>query len=298
MTKAIYITSLFLLLISFRTSAQTDTLRLKMQQIISTKKADVGVSIYGIESKDTLNINIHKHYPMQSVFKFHIALAVLNQVDKGKLKITQKIYIKKSELLPDTWSPIREDYPNGDIKLTVAEIIKYTVAKSDNNGCDILLRLIGGTKIVNDYIHTIGVKDVFIRANEEAMHKEWIVQFSNWATPKSVTELLILFYTKNILSKNSFDFLWETMLATSTGKKRIKGQLPEGALVAHKTGTSGTNEQGVTAAINDIGIVTLPNGEHFTISVFVVNSKENEETNEKIISDIAKLTWDYFMHKQ
>jgi beta-lactamase class A len=68
-----------------------------------------------------------------------------------------------------------------------------------------------------------------------------------------------------------------------------------GTLVAHKPGTSDTNEQGVTAAVNDIGIVTLPNAKHFAISVFVSNSKENGETNEKIIADISKLTWDYFI---
>ncbi len=45
---------------------------------------------------------------MQSVFKFHIALAVLDLVDQGKLSLDQKVFIKKSELLPNTWSPIRK----------------------------------------------------------------------------------------------------------------------------------------------------------------------------------------------
>ncbi len=84
------------------------------------------------------------------------------------------------------------------------------------------------------------------------------------------------------------------MTATSTGVNRIKGRLPAGTPVAHKTGTSDTNAEGVTAAINDIGIVTLPNGEHVAISVFVANSKESNATNEKIIADIAKLVWDHF----
>jgi beta-lactamase class A len=84
------------------------------------------------------------------------------------------------------------------------------------------------------------------------------------------------------------------MIETSTGKNRIKGQLPEGTIVAHKTGSSGTNEKSITAAANEIGIVTLPNGNHFAISVFITNSRENEETNEKIIADISKLAWDYF----
>jgi beta-lactamase class A len=66
----------------------------------------------------------------------------------------------------------------------------------------------------------------------------------------------------------------------------------------YKSRTSGTNKTtGITAAVNDIGIIFLPNGQHFFISVFVTNSKENAATNEKIIADIAKVTWDYFMTK-
>jgi len=278
--------------------AQTDSLRDRIEQIISTKKAEVGVSILGIENKDTLNINNSKHFPLQSVFKFHIALAVLKEVDKGKLSLNQKIYIQKSDLLPDTWSPLREKYLGGNVKVPLSEILKYTVSESDNNGCDILLRLMGGTKVVNDYIHKIGIKDVAIRANEEEMHQEWNVQFTNWTTPLAASQLLKIFYERKDLSKKSFDFLWKIMLETSTGKTRIKGQLPEGTLVAHKTGTSGINEQGITGAINDIGIVILPNGKHFAISVFVSNSSENTETNEKIIAEISKLTWDYYIDNQ
>lgn len=297
MIKNLLLTIIAFLLISCRLFAQTDPLKKEIERITSAKKADVGVSIFGIEGKDTVSIKGKKHYPMQSVFKFHIALTVLNNVDKGKLSLSQKIFVKKSDLLSNTWSPIREKYPEGNIKLPLSEILKYTVAQSDNNGCDILLRLIGGTKTVDNYIHKLGIKDVSIQANEEEMHKNWDVQFLNWTTPNAATDLLLLFFNKKILSKNSFNFLWKTMTETSTGKNKIKGQLPQGTLVAHKTGSSGVNNQGITAADNDIGIVKIPNGKYFVISIFVSNSKENEETNQKIISDIAKAAWDYFTNK-
>jgi len=293
--KFLIIGALFSLM-TFHSYAQIDSLQNKIKQIIKTKNAVVGVSICGIENNEYLNINGEKHFPMQSVLKFHIALAVLEKVDKGELSLDQEIFISKSELLPNTWSPIRDKYPNGNIKLSLAEIIKYMVSQSDNNGCDILLRRIVGPKKVNKHIHKLGIRDVSISVNEEQMHKDWNAQFSNWTTPKAATDLLITFYTKNILSESSFNFLLKTMIETSTGKNRIKGQLPEGTIVAHKTGSSGTNEEGVTAAANDIGIITLPDGKHFTISIFVANSRENDETNEKIISDIAKVTWNYFQN--
>lgn len=297
MNKRFYLSCLIMLSASFHSIAQTKQLSAQIKQVIAHKKADVGVSVRAIEGKDTLSINGDKHFPMQSVFKFHIAMAVLNQVDKGKLSLSQKIHVKKSDLLLNTWSPIREAHPNGDVDLPLSEIIKYTVAQSDNNGCDILMRLLGGPKPINDYIHSLGVKDVAIAANEEEMHKEWNVQFSNWSTPKAITELLVKFYSKKVLSKDSFNFLWKTMVETSTGVNRLKGQLPKGTVAGHKTGTSDTNAAGITAAINDAGIIRLPNGKHYAIAVFVCNTKENEATNDKIISDISKLVWDYFIQK-
>lgn len=70
-------------------------LKNKIHEIISAKNATVGISLKGIEDQDTLSINGNKKTPLMSVFKFHIALAVLNQVDKGKLKLDQKFFIKK-----------------------------------------------------------------------------------------------------------------------------------------------------------------------------------------------------------
>ena len=294
--KLIIYISIFLSYFPFSiVSAQTDSLRYRISQVIHTTKADIGVAIYGMESLDTLSINNNKHYPLQSVFKFHIALAMLDQVDKRKFSLKQKIHISKSDLLPDTWSPMREKYPNGNVDLPLAEIIRFTVGESDNNGCDILLKLLGGTKSVNDYIHRLGINEVAIQANEKEMHAQWDVQFTNWTQPTAAVQLLKIFYDGKILSRSNKNFLWKSMTETPTGKNRIKGALPPGTLVAHKTGTSDTNKQGITAAVNDIGIVTLPNGKHFAISVFVSNSSENMATNEKAIADISRLAWDFFI---
>lgn len=292
-----YAGTLGFLIMTFYSRAQTGTLQRQIEQVVATAQADVGVAVRGIENREEVVVNNNRLYPMQSVFKFHIALAVLHQVDKGKLRLSQEIPVKRSELLSGTWSPMREDYPSGDIRLPLSQIIQYTVAQSDNNGCDILLRLLGGTATVNRYIHSLGIKDVAIQATEEEMHRAWDVQFSNWTKPHAATDLLFLFYRKKILSENSYRFLWKIMEETTTGKDRIKGQLPAGTKVAHKTGTSDTNGEGITAAINDIGIVTLPNGKHFAIAVFVSNSKENTATSENLIARISKLAWDYFINK-
>lgn len=274
--------------------AQTDSLKIKIEQTLNDKNAEVGFAVCGPDSKDIISINGDKRFPMQSVFKFHVALAVLHEVDKGKISLNNKIEIRRESLLPDTWSPIRDKYPDGDIALTVAELIEYTVAQSDNNGCDILLELIGGPLSAEQYIHETGVTDVAIKVNEHEQQKDWNIQFLNWTTPKAAIALLSDFYKGKILSPESNSFLIEVMESTSTGTRQLKGLLPQGTIIAHKTGSSGTNEQGVTAALNDIGIITLPDSSAYAIAVFITNSKENKETNEAIIADISKLVWDYF----
>ena len=299
MTKIFRLTSLLILFITCQISAQkTDSLRQKIQQIISTKNVIVGISIIGNKGQDTLSINGERHFPMQSVFKFHIALAVLSQIDKGTLSLNQQIKIDKKDLLPNLYSPIRDDYPNG-ATLTISKILEYTVSESDNVGCEVLLRLIGGAKVVEGYFLKNNFKDISIKVNEEEQQANWELQFQNWTTPKVANETLASFYynKKKLLSKKSYNLIWKLMKETGTGKKRLKGQLPEHTIVAHKTGSSGANKEGLTAAVNDIGIIFLPNGKHFFISVFVTNSTENADTNEKIIADISKATWDYFTTK-
>jgi len=292
--------TIFLLLFTTsckRTSDKTEILREKIKQIVSDKKALVGVSIIGNNYKDTISLHGDKRFPMQSVFKFHIALAVLSEIDKGNISLDQKIEIPKEALLPqDFWSPLRDENPNGGT-FTIKKLIQYTVSHSDNTACDILIRTIGTPKTVEQYVKKCGIKEIQITFNEEQMQSKWENMFQNWTTPKAASETLKLFYENknNLLSKRSYDFFWQTNKETTTGKNRIKGHLPTETIVAHKTGWSGTNkETGITAAVNNIGIVFLPNGEHFIISVFVSESKENFETNEKIIADIAKATYDFY----
>lgn len=116
MTRALQLTTLLLFLItSCKTSIEkTDLLLNQIEQIISDKQVVVGVSIIGNNGKDTISIHGDRRFPMQSVFKFHIALTVLSEIDKGKLSLDQNIEISKDELLSeDFWSPLRDENPNG-----------------------------------------------------------------------------------------------------------------------------------------------------------------------------------------
>ena len=231
-----------------------------------------------------------------SVFKFDIALTTLNLVDKGKLSLTQKIFIKKDDLHEDTWSPMRDEFPNGNIYLTLDQLLRYTVSHSDNNGCDILLKLIGGTKIVQKFINNQGIQDFVIKVNEQEM-QTWENLYINTTTPLATTELLEKFYKGQVIKKESTKYLYQIMVECSRGITWMKAGLPDGTELAHRTGISGTNDDNLRVALNDVGIVKLPNGKHLIISVYLKNITETKENTEKIIADITKATWNHYTEK-
>ena len=287
-------TILLFLLISTVSFGQKLSLHDKINVILLNKKATVGISVLGFENAFKYNRNADRKLPMQSVFKFHIAAAVLDFVDQGKLSLDQKIHLDHSNLLENSWSPLRDKYPKGGVEVSLGEILEFTVAKSDNNGCDIMLKLLGGTKTVQHFMDSKGVKGFQIKYNEAEMHKDWNLQYKNYSTTQSAVDVLKKFYEGKLLSKKSTDYLMSVMLSTSTGLNKLVEQLPKNTPVARKTGASGKNDAGLTGAENEIAIVTLPNGKHYAIALFLSNSTESDAVNCKIISDISKAVWDDF----
>jgi beta-lactamase class A len=266
----------------------------KVQAVINAFGGHVGVAISSLDSHYRLTVNGDERFPMQSVYKFPLAMAILHMVDEGKLLLEQNVHIPAGSLDTTTWSPLVTDFPHRDIDITLSRLIDYTVGKSDNNGCDLLFQLAGGTEVVNKYIHGLGVEGIAIVTTEKQMKEDPDVQYTNWCHPAAMLQLLQIFYDGNALSKESNAFLMKVMTEGVNPTNRIMGMLPEQTVVAHKTGTSNTNKEGLTAATNDVGIVTLPDGRHFAIVVYVSNYKGGVERGTKAIAEISKLAWDHF----
>ena len=110
----------------------------RLDEILSGHKAFVGVAVRTpggetIARNDTL-------LPMMSVFKFPVALAVLDRMQREGIPLTQPISITPDLLLPGTYSPMRDSLPAGGGTLTLGQLLRYMVSESDNIACDILLR--------------------------------------------------------------------------------------------------------------------------------------------------------------
>lgn len=277
--------------------ASQSTLKEKINYIIDTAGGKFGVGVQGVDFKAGFVINGERGYPMQSVFKFPLALAILHLVDEGKLNLDQKFHIPKEKLDKKTWSPMVKDFPDQDLDITLSELLTYAVTKSDNNACDFLYGVAGGTTAVNTYLHSIGVKDISIVFTEGEMEKAWSLQYKNRCKPAAMVQLLQLLYHQKLLSKQSNDFLVRIMTEIPGWPKRITALLPPNTVLIHKTGSSGINEQGILAATNDVGIVTLPNGKHLAIVVFASDYKGPRERGEHIIATISKQIWDFYTEK-
>lgn len=273
-----------------QTAAQK--LRGQIEKIAADAQGPVGASIMLLETKQTLAFNGDQKFPMQSVYKFPIGMAVLNQVDKGTLKLEQKVRVEEGDLVPARLrSPIRDKYPRG-VDMSVRDLLRYMVSESDGTASDVLLRTAGGAERINAYLHEIGVTDIVIATTEKEMSTSEDVQYKNWATPDGMVGLLLAFYEGRGLSGESRALLLQLMTETGTGPHRLKGQLPAGAIVAHKTGTSNTVD-GLTRATNDVGIITLPDGRRLLVAVFVSDSKAPESVREGVIARITRAAYDW-----
>lgn len=111
------------------------------------------------------------------------------------------------------------------------------------------------------------------------------------ATPEGMATLLARLQKGELLSAGSTAFVLDTLARATTGPERLKGLLPPGTRVAHKTGTGG-DTGGVNCCTNDVGIITLPGGEHLAVAVFVKSSDKPLAARERAIARLAKAAYD------
>lgn len=288
----------FLACISIQTTAQTGKeLQRQLANIVSRNEAHTGVAVI-INGEDTVTLNNNGNYPMMSVFKFHQALATARFMHDNNMPLSTTIHISKTELHENTYSPLRDKHPDGNIDMTVAELLTYTLQQSDNNACDILFSRIAGTEYTDRYIRSLGINDFAIAATEKQMHDSLPLCYANRTSPLEAAILLETFVTKPLFDESYQDFIKKTMIECKTGADRLAAPLAgTGAIIGHKTGSGDKNSKGQIIATNDIGFVFLPDGQRYSIAVFVKDSEEDAEDTARIIADISAAVYRYITDK-
>ena len=260
--------------------------------IAAEAKGRVGAAALVMETGEKASMNGEGHFPTQSVYKLPISMAVMQRVDQGKISLDAMVNVGPEDLVPmSKGSPIRDKFPHGT-KMTMRELIRAMLVESDGTASDVLMKAAGGPAAVTEYLRSVGVKDWVVANSEKDM--DWKTQYDDWCTPKAAVELLVRLEGRagaGGLSDAARELILGFMRESKIGANRIRKLLPAGTVIADKTGTSGTRD-GITAATNDIGVVTMKDGRHLVVGVFVSDARAGNEVREGVIARITKAAWD------
>jgi len=255
------------------------------QAIAAPAGGIVGFAALDLATGRRLALHDNEGFPMQSVFKLPVAIAVLHQVDARKLSLARTVTLTAADARGGKAMVIAA--PGRE---TIGRLLEAMVVDSDNTACDKLLSLIGGPAAVDAQVRKLGVEGIAIRVTEQEMMTG---KGDNMATPAAMVALLAKVARGELgLSRASARRLDKLLLAVTTGPNRLKAGVPAGTPVAHKTGTSGTTN-GVTDATNDAGLLGAGTA-RIAVAVFVRASPADEATRERVIADLARTAWETF----
>ena len=263
-----------------------------LRRAIAPVRATVGIALL-TDGGDTLTLNNDEPYPLMSVVKLHQALHVAHWLGLRGLDMDHEVRVEKSDLRPNTYSPLRDRHPEGGFPLRVDSLLAYTLQLSDNNACDRLFRLTGGPRATDETIrrHWHG-RRFAIDATEDDMHRDLDRCQANHSTPLEAA-LLIHRLFADTLPDPRLQTVRRLLTDCRTGLQRIPAGIPDpDASVAHKTGTSDRDASGRWIGINDVAHVRLPDGRGYSLAVFIKDSAEEMEENERIIARVSALVYE------
>ena len=264
-----------------------DTLSPRIRAIAAEARGKVAVACALPGADLHCDLESHAHPPMQSVFKLPLAMAALHAVEEGKLTLDQPVrFLPEDRILPQVYSPLQDKYPQAGVEVPLRELLRLSVSLSDNVAADIVLRVLGGPRVVNAYVASLGVTGFQLADGEDVLHHEMAAQYRNWFEPAGAVALLRRIADRPPFSAEHTELLlgWMTV---GTNTKR----LPAGTRVAHKSGTSDV-DGGVAHATNDIGLITLPDGRRLAVAVFVTDSTADLAVREGVIARIGKAAYE------
>jgi beta-lactamase class A len=275
------------LLLTFALSAHAQ-LDLQIAGIAAQAHGRVGVAC-SLPGHD-LDCNFHsgEAFPMQSVYKLPIAMATLHAVEPGHLTLNQPVRFLPSDLIaPDQYSRLRDEHPRGNVDVPLEDLLRLAVSESDGVASDILVRTLGGPAAADAYVRSLGIIGIHIVDTEKTLGREVKLEDRDSAQPRALVALLRLLADRSPLPPEHTQLLLGWMAASHTGDRRIRALLPPGTVVADKTGTSGT-ARNFTNATNDVGLITLPDGQKLAIAVMVADSAAPAAVREHVIAQISQ----------
>jgi len=238
------------------------SLEQQLQALVGSQTSDVGVAAVDLTSGETVSINGNTAFPMASTVKVAVAAAYLSQVDHGRRSLDDRI--------------------SG---LSASSLMERMMIHSDNHATDMLIRDLGGPKAIQEWVKFHGLDHLRVDRNIARLlaDKRDLWDYRDSSTPLAMVDLLRRLDKGNVLQPESRSYLMDLMGRCETGKNRIRGMLPWGTRVEHKTGT-------LNGYTSDVGYITLSNGHRIAVAMFARGGADRPRT----IAEAARAIYDGF----
>jgi beta-lactamase class A len=285
----------------------------------------LGAAALHLTTGRLISLTGDERFPLASVCKLPIAMHVFALVDEGKLALNQEIEVLPRDVVSSV-SSLAARWPQ-QRRFPLSEMLEVMIAQSDNTAVETLFRIGGegpamavrfrewkvdGVRVDRSErqceLNRNGVVDppppdqwsealisgLVAKTTPEIRYRamqRYLADPRDTGTPNGTVQLLARAFRGEILSRSSTSRLIEILKATTTSPTRLKGLLPAGTVVAHKTGSTGT-VKGLTAATNDSGVIFLPDGGQLAVSVYVKASTRVDAERDRVIARIARAAFD------
>jgi beta-lactamase class A len=276
----------------------------------------LGVDVLDLRSGIEVQVNAHRAYPMMSVFKAPLAAVILSQIDSGQLAPGQKVSLKRADVVAGSAVPsIGAGFHGEHMTFTVDQLLTAMVSQSDNTAADALVRLAGGPQAVTAFLRAHGIEGMRVDLDEAGLgrifedlgpgekraahessqqahrrHKRGYQAFlgdpRNRSTPLAAVAFLRKLRNHELLSPTSTRHLLR-LLQGQTVPRRLRAGLSSDIQFADKCGTSYSLD-GETAAYNDIGILTWPDGHTVIVAAFLMGSRASRAQRDALFADLAR----------
>jgi beta-lactamase class A len=261
----------------------------QIAKLAEASRGRIGVAAIDLVTGEEVAVLGDQRFPMASTSKIAIAATFLEGVDQGRFSLTREYPLMipvPSKPFSSAVAPVRP----GEYH-SARELLELMLTRSSNTATDALLKVVGGPAAVNDWARRAGIQNfnltrdiaTLVRDDGEynpANH----IDIRDSATPRDMARLLQGLYQGKWLSASSRNLLISTMEKCRTGVRRIRGQLPEGVTVAHKTGSLNNTS-------SDVGIITGPDGHAIAVAIYVTG-QGTRTAREDRIAMIARALYD------
>jgi len=249
------------------------------------------IGVYAVDLASGAEVSVlgNQRFPMASTSKIAIAATFMEGVEKGRWSLSSEFPLMvpvASARFSGSKAPVK---PGQYFK--AADLIEMMITRSSNPATDALLAVVGGPSAVNNWASRNGMAEFNITRDIATLVRDDgevnpanTIDIRDSATPQTMVKLLAGLHQGKFLSDSSRRVILGAMSRCKTGTKRIKGMLPEGAQVAHKTGT-------LSNTASDIGIIRTPDGRSIAVAIYVTGQGSKPARDAKIAS-IARALYD------